>query len=272
MDYKRYQYRFSLLFTSMLTSVTFRFSIHGRVLPTISYLTFLDMYCVSSILVVFTCMICHGIYCVLHTKNEDIAVRFDAYSMYFIGIIVFLMHLVQIIWFSVAFRKRQRLSKLDRSAIIDNNTHLKTLKPLVNKELSLKKTYYSIAKLQDSSLVLFKEYLKPRNDHNDQVTWSQHNDQNTLTTPTAMNVFNQRFRIPMSHGLNGTWTMFFFANLVWEELNTRITIDGFEMDDFSKISLEVYYYDFIISKSLTRLCSFAHWNECHCWSKMTPKY
>ncbi len=41
MDYARMQYRFSLLFTTMLTSITFRWAIHGRVLPTISYLTFL---------------------------------------------------------------------------------------------------------------------------------------------------------------------------------------------------------------------------------------
>ena len=81
MDYKRYQYRFSLLFTTMLTSITFRWAIHGRVLPTISYMTFLDVYCVSSFLIVFGAMVWHAIYLVLHSKDEEMALRWDLYSM-----------------------------------------------------------------------------------------------------------------------------------------------------------------------------------------------
>ena len=79
MDYARLQSRFSLLFTTMLTSITFRWAIHGRVLPTISYLTFLDVYCVSSILIVFSCMIWHSVYVVLYKQNQDFAELADWY-------------------------------------------------------------------------------------------------------------------------------------------------------------------------------------------------
>ena len=81
MDYARLQYRFSLLFTTMLTSITFRWAIHGRVLPTISYLTFLDVYCVSSILIVFSCMIWHSVYVVLYKQNQDFAELADWYKL-----------------------------------------------------------------------------------------------------------------------------------------------------------------------------------------------
>ena len=90
MDHYRYQYRFSLLFTTMLTSITFRWAIHGRVLPTISYLTFLDVYCVSSILVVFSAMIWHTIYVVIHKKDQALADLCDTYAMISFAVVVFL--------------------------------------------------------------------------------------------------------------------------------------------------------------------------------------
>ncbi len=65
----------------MLTSITFRWAIHGRVLPTISYLTFLDVYCVSSILIVFSCMIWHSVYVVLFKQNQDFAELADWYIL-----------------------------------------------------------------------------------------------------------------------------------------------------------------------------------------------
>ena len=81
MNYERFQYRFSLLFTTMLTSITFRWAIHGRVLPTISYLTFLDVYCVSSIMIVFSAMVWHACYLILHNQDEELADRCDTYAM-----------------------------------------------------------------------------------------------------------------------------------------------------------------------------------------------
>jgi hypothetical protein len=90
MDHKRYQYRFALLFTTMLTSITFRWAIHGRVLPTISYLTFLDVYCVSSILTVFSAMIWHSIWLVIYKENPVLADKCDGYAMFTFAIIVFL--------------------------------------------------------------------------------------------------------------------------------------------------------------------------------------
>jgi hypothetical protein len=77
MDYSRFQYRFSLLFTTMLTSITFRWAIHGRVLPTISYMTFLDVYCVSSIMIVFSAMVWHAFYLVIYKKDRMLAERCD---------------------------------------------------------------------------------------------------------------------------------------------------------------------------------------------------
>lgn len=90
MDYKRYQYRFSLLFTTMLTSITFRWAIHGRVLPTISYLTFLDVYCVSSILTVFSAMIWHTVYLFIYKKDAKLAGLCDRYAMISFAVAVFL--------------------------------------------------------------------------------------------------------------------------------------------------------------------------------------
>lgn len=81
MDYSRYQYRFSLLFTTMLTSITFRWAIHGRVLPTISYMTFLDVYCVSSIMIVFSAMVWHAFYLVLYKRDRQLADRCDRYFL-----------------------------------------------------------------------------------------------------------------------------------------------------------------------------------------------
>jgi hypothetical protein len=140
-------------------------------------------------------MICHGIYCVLHSTNEAIAIKFDVYSMCFIGLAVLIMHLIQIVWFFVAFRKRAKLNRLDKTAIIDNHKHLRALKPQVNSKIQTNKTYFSIAKLEDSSLILFKEYLKTSSQYNAQMTWCKYNNQNTLTTPSAMNIFNQRLKL-----------------------------------------------------------------------------
>ena len=118
MDYSRFQYRFSLLFTTMLTSITFRWAIHGRVLPTISYMTFLDVYCVSSIMIVFSAMMWHAFYIVVHKRDEDLADKFDSYAMLVFGVVVVLIHIMQTIWFFVAFRKRLQLENLDKIATI----------------------------------------------------------------------------------------------------------------------------------------------------------
>ena len=95
MDYQRFQYRFSLLFTTMLTSITFRWAIHGRVLPTISYMTFLDVYCVSSIMIVFSAMLWHACYLLIYKQNELLAEECDTYAMITFAIIVFIIHIMQ---------------------------------------------------------------------------------------------------------------------------------------------------------------------------------
>lgn len=118
MDYSRMQYRFSLLFTTMLTSITFRWAIHGRVLPTISYLTFLDVYCVSSILIVFSCMVWHAMYIVLYKRDQDFAELADWYAMLAFAIVVILVHIMQTVWFVIAFRKRLYLERLDKKAAL----------------------------------------------------------------------------------------------------------------------------------------------------------
>ncbi len=114
MDYQRFQYRFSLLFTTILTSITFRWAIHGRVLPTISYMTFLDVYCVSSIMVVFSAMIWHACWLILYKQDVELAERCDTYAMITFAIFVIITHFVQTIWFIIAFKKRLDLEKLDK--------------------------------------------------------------------------------------------------------------------------------------------------------------
>lgn len=118
MDYKRYQYRFSLLFTTMLTSITFRWAIHGRVLPTISYMTFLDVYCVSSIMIVFSAMVWHATYLILYKKDPIFAEKCDFNAMVLFGVVVLIIHVVQTIWFFVALKKRMVFEDLDRRAAL----------------------------------------------------------------------------------------------------------------------------------------------------------
>jgi hypothetical protein len=138
-DHKRYQYRFSLLFTTMLTSITFRWAIHGRVLPTISYLTFLDVYCVTSILIVFSAMCWHAAYVAIHKVSHilllfklnkqiikknllnlkdyaELADEYDRYSMLCFAIAVLIAHIFQTGWFIVAYRKRLHFQHLDNLA------------------------------------------------------------------------------------------------------------------------------------------------------------
>lgn len=118
MDYQRFQYRFSLLFTTMLTSITFRWAIHGRVLPTISYMTFLDVYCVSSIMIVFSAMVWHATYLVIYKQDSVLAERCDLYAMITFAIVVILIHIMQTFWFIVAFKKRYELEQLDKKAAL----------------------------------------------------------------------------------------------------------------------------------------------------------
>ena len=81
MDFERYQYRFSLLFTTMLTSITFRWAIHGRVMPTISYVTFLDVYSVCSIMIVFSVMVWHACFIIIHNNDEELAGRMEKFVL-----------------------------------------------------------------------------------------------------------------------------------------------------------------------------------------------
>lgn len=179
MDYSRMQYRFSLLFTTMLTSITFRWAIHGRVLPTISYLTFLDVYCVSSILIVFSCMVWHAMYIVLYKRDQDFAELADWYAMLAFAFVVILVHIMQTVWFVIAFRKRLYLERLDKKAaliylkkrlnsksqsndsVVQNNRvmNLATAKTNniilsnINHSLESKRLVYSFSKLDEKPIV-----------------------------------------------------------------------------------------------------------------------
>ncbi len=187
MSYERLAYRFSLLFTTILTSITFRWSIHGRVLPTVSYLTFLDMYCISSILVVFTCMIWHAIFAVIHERDENMALVCDKYAMWVFVFIVVIMHIQQTFWFILAFRKRNELHVLDKTAAVNNYkrrisgaSHISSCgnmkkiskvfaanenglynnESTVNSISKIPKIYHSYSKLQNSNMTIFR--LKQR--------------------------------------------------------------------------------------------------------------
>ena len=137
MDYSRFQYRFSLLFTIMLTSITFRWAIHGRVLPTISYMTFLDVYCVSSILIVFLGMVWHAIYLTIYKEDEKLAEICDRYALITFAVIVFFIHVSQTIWFLIAIRKRIQLEKLDQRAALNYlKNRMMYSKKLQNKQIT----------------------------------------------------------------------------------------------------------------------------------------
>jgi hypothetical protein len=92
---------------------------HGRVLPTISYMTFLDVYCVSSIMIVFSAMVWHAAYLVIYKQDEALAERFDLYAMMVFAVVVFIVHIVQTIWFVIAIQKRIHLEKLDKKAALN---------------------------------------------------------------------------------------------------------------------------------------------------------
>ena len=183
MSYERLAYRFSLLFTTILTSITFRWSIHGRVLPTVSYLTFLDMYCISSILVVFTCMIWHAIFAIIYERNEQMALVCDRYATWVFVFIVIIMHIQQTFWFILAFRKRNELHELDKTAAVDNYkrrqsgiSHVTSCPSMrnnsrvfianengsynyentINSISRMPKVYHSYSKLQNSNMTIFR--------------------------------------------------------------------------------------------------------------------
>ena len=120
-------YRFSLLYTLMLTSITFRWAIHGRVLPTVSYMTFLDFYFLSSTLTIFGSIIWHGVYHKIHLKDPVLAYQCEEYALIAYAVFVLISHVFQLIWFIIAMRKRLHLKKLDQMVA------LKLLKIQMNK-------------------------------------------------------------------------------------------------------------------------------------------
>ena len=115
-NYEKYQYRYHLLFYSMLTSITFRWAVHGRVMPPVSYLTFLDFYCLSSMVFVFAAMVWHTVFIVMYDLDPSLAVVCDEYALLAFFLVVILEHLIQLVWWFVAMQRRRDLEKLDESA------------------------------------------------------------------------------------------------------------------------------------------------------------
>jgi hypothetical protein len=93
------------------------------VLPTVSYMTFLDVYCVSSIMIVFAAMMWHATYLAIYRQNAEFAERCDTWAMISFAIVVLIVHIAQTIWFFIAIQKRYELEKLDEIAAL---SYLKT--------------------------------------------------------------------------------------------------------------------------------------------------
>ena len=81
-----------------------------------SYLTFLDVYCVSSMVFVFAAMVWHTVFIAIHDLNPILAVSCDKYAMFVFLFVILLEHLVQLVWWFVAMERRRELENLDESA------------------------------------------------------------------------------------------------------------------------------------------------------------
>jgi hypothetical protein len=64
-------------------------------------------------------MVWHAVYAVIYKEYEDLAVRSDFYAMCGFGVVVFIIHLVQLIWFYIALQKRLELDILDKKSAMD---------------------------------------------------------------------------------------------------------------------------------------------------------
>ncbi len=79
-------------------------------------MTFLDVYCVSSMVFVFAAMIWHTVFICMYNFDPGLAVKCDKYALLVFFLIVILEHLIQLVWWSVAMQRRRDLEKLDESA------------------------------------------------------------------------------------------------------------------------------------------------------------
>ena len=64
-----------------MTTLTFRWAIHGNVLPNISYATFVDVYSVATFIVVMIAIAWQGCFVLIYRGNKDHADLSDRYAL-----------------------------------------------------------------------------------------------------------------------------------------------------------------------------------------------
>jgi hypothetical protein len=116
-------------------------------------------------MIVFSAMVWHATYLVIYKQDEALADRCDLYAMLVFGVVVFIIHIVQTIWFVIAIQKRIDLEKLDKKAAL---SYLKTRMSLSSNGANNKEVFSS------SSLPIVSDH---------QMSMSNYNINNSNTTP-----------------------------------------------------------------------------------------
>ena len=108
-DFKSAPSRLPSTATMLLSAVSFKATV-TRLLPTVSYLTSLDKYSLSSIVIIAIMFIYHSLFSALnHFLNESLAYFLDKFAfMCFFSFIV-LMHVVYGLWLLGVYNYRQQL-------------------------------------------------------------------------------------------------------------------------------------------------------------------
>lgn len=110
------QFRLPTTATLMLTSITFRWSYSSRCLPTVNYLTSLDKYSINSLILIFLCLIWHGLGVVfLNFFTWDTVKKLDRLFLTFLIIFFILTHLILFIWLKSANSIRKALRDRDNN-------------------------------------------------------------------------------------------------------------------------------------------------------------
>ena len=114
-DCKLPQSRLQITFTLLLTSISFKWVIN-RSLPTVSYLTSLDRYSIFGIF--YLCMLCVWHSVVGRFWEKELADNLDCYSLIGFSLLLFLTHLLVVLWVYIAYTKHRELKREEKEFLI----------------------------------------------------------------------------------------------------------------------------------------------------------
>lgn len=113
-DFDKPHFRLPTTATLLLTSITFRWSYSSRCLPTVNYLTSLDKYSIGSLVLIYLCLIWHGISIwFLRVFKHETAQKLDKFFLAFLMLLYILFHAILFIWLRSAYSIRRSLMDKD---------------------------------------------------------------------------------------------------------------------------------------------------------------